>query len=138
MSDKDNAENYTERALKNFQCSIFFPNNDFQSSFYFIYLFLLISYFTWVSIQVLSPVLPWSPGPECTKQFDCRDGFSLLICSERHGTYAMESSYSGFNQYLRTEFRILENGNWLNLNKRPCWDSICDPLRPRQTHKPLD
>ena len=41
MSDKDNAENYTERALKNFQCSIFFSNNDFQSSFYFIYLFLL-------------------------------------------------------------------------------------------------
>ena len=28
-----------------------------------------ISYFTWVFIQVLSPVLPWSPGPECTEQF---------------------------------------------------------------------
>ena len=50
----------------------------------FFFFFFLISYFTWVFIQVLSPVLPWSPGPECTEQFDCRDGFSLLICSERH------------------------------------------------------
>ena len=32
MLDKDNAENYTERALKNFQCSIFFCYNDIQSS----------------------------------------------------------------------------------------------------------
>ena len=48
------------------------------------FFFFFISYFTWVFIQVLSPVLPWSPGPECTEQFDCRDGFSLLICSERH------------------------------------------------------
>ena len=32
MSDKDNDENYTERALKNFHCSIFFCNKDFQSS----------------------------------------------------------------------------------------------------------
>ena len=31
--------------------------------------FFFISYFTWVFIQVLSPVLPWSPGPECTEQF---------------------------------------------------------------------
>ena len=30
--DKNNAENYTEIALKNFQCSIFFCNIDFQSS----------------------------------------------------------------------------------------------------------
>ena len=28
MTDKDNAENYTERALKNFQYSIFLSNND--------------------------------------------------------------------------------------------------------------
>ena len=28
-------------------------------------------------IQVLSPVLPWSPGPECTEQFDWRDGFFI-------------------------------------------------------------
>ena len=47
--------------------------------FFFFFFFFLISYFTWVFIQVLSPVLPWSPGPECTEQFDCRDGFSLLI-----------------------------------------------------------
>ena len=46
-----------------------------------LFFFFLISYFTWVFIiQVLSPVLPRSPGPECTKQFDCRDGFSLLVC----------------------------------------------------------
>ena len=35
MSDKDNAENFIEKALKNFQCSIFFRNNDFQSSYNF-------------------------------------------------------------------------------------------------------
>ena len=35
MSDKDNVENHTERALKTFQCSIFFCNKDFQSSCYF-------------------------------------------------------------------------------------------------------
>ena len=33
-------------------------------------IFFLISYFTWVFIQVLSPVLPRSPGPECTEQFE--------------------------------------------------------------------
>ena len=32
MSDKDNAKNYTEKAKKKIQCSIFFRNNDFQSS----------------------------------------------------------------------------------------------------------
>ena len=32
MSDKDNAINHTERVLKNFQCSIFFCDKDFQSS----------------------------------------------------------------------------------------------------------
>ena len=52
--------------------------------YFFFFFFFLISYFTWVFIQVLSPVLPWSPGPECTEQCDCRDGFSLLICSELH------------------------------------------------------
>ena len=31
MSDKDNAENSTERALKSFQCSIFFCYNNFQA-----------------------------------------------------------------------------------------------------------
>ena len=30
MTDKDNAENHTEKALKNFQCSIFFGKKDFQ------------------------------------------------------------------------------------------------------------
>ena len=38
-------------------------------------LFIIISYFTWVFIQMLSSVT----GPECTEQFDSRDGFSLLI-----------------------------------------------------------
>ena len=32
MSDKENAENYTEIALKNFQSNFFFCKNDFQSS----------------------------------------------------------------------------------------------------------
>ena len=41
----------------------------------------------------------------------------------------MEGSYSDFNQYLRTDLiQNCGNGNWLNLNKRPCWDSIRDPL----------
>ena len=45
------------------------------------------------------------------------------------GTLAMEGSYSDFNQYLRTDkIQNCGNGNWLNLNKRPCWDSIRDPL----------
>ena len=43
-----------------------------------------ISYFAWVFIQMLSSVFPWSPGPECIEQFTCRDGFSLLICSEHY------------------------------------------------------
>ena len=42
---------------------------------------------------------------------------------------AMKGSYSDFNQYLRTDLiQNCGNGNWLNLNKRPCWDSIRDPL----------
>ena len=45
--------------------------------FFLFFLFFFISYFTWVFIQVLSPVLPWSPGPECAEQFDCRDGFFI-------------------------------------------------------------
>ena len=61
--------------------NIFFWKRD---NFFFFFFFFLISHFTWVFIQVLSPVLPWSPGPECTEQFDCTDGFSLLICSEHH------------------------------------------------------
>ena len=42
------------------------------------FFFCFISYLTWV-FKVSSPVLPWSPGLQCTTQFDCRDGFSLLI-----------------------------------------------------------
>ena len=63
--------------------------------------FFFISYLTWVFIQMLSSVLPWSPGPECTEQFDCRDGFSLLICSEHH--ISKGGSYSDFNQHLRID-----------------------------------
>ena len=43
------------------------------------------------------------------------------------------------NTSASIKFRIVEMDNWLNLNKRPCWDSIRDPFsRPRQTHETLD
>ena len=30
--------------------------------------------------------------------------------------------------FIAHKFRIVEMDNWLNLNKRPCWDSIHDPF----------
>ena len=44
-------------------------NECLQCNSQVLFIYLFISYFTWVFIQVLSPVLPWSPGPECTEQF---------------------------------------------------------------------
>ena len=32
------------------------------------------------------------------------------------------------NTSASTKFRIVEMDNWLDLNKRPCWDSIHDPF----------
>ena len=32
------------------------------------------------------------------------------------------------NTSASIKFGIVEMDNWLNLNKRPCWDSISDPF----------
>ena len=45
--------------------------------------FFFISLFTWVFFRC-NHLFWWSPGPECTEQFDCRDEFSLLVCSKCH------------------------------------------------------
>ena len=42
------------------------------------------------------------------------------------------------NTSASIKFRIVKMNNWLNLNKRPCWDSIRDPFASKQTHEPLD
>ena len=49
------------------------------------------------------------------------------------------------NTSVPIKFSTVKVDNWLNLNKRPCWDSIYDPrVRsvtlscPRQTHEPRD
>ena len=104
-----------------------------QSYFYhitvvFFFFSFFISYFTWVFIQVLSPVLPWSPGPECTEQFDGRGGFSLLIMFRASHKQWEVAILILINTSALIKFGIVEMDNWLNLNKRPCWDSIRDPF----------
>ena len=55
----------------------------FCSFLYYFFVLFFFFFLNFLIVQVLSPVLPWSPGPECTKRFDCRDGFSLLIHFEQ-------------------------------------------------------
>ena len=55
-----------------------------NSFFLFCFFFFWFLILPGCSFKCYHLFLPWSPGPECTEQFDCRDGFSLLICSERH------------------------------------------------------
>ena len=78
--------------------------------------------------QMLSSVLPWSPGLECTKQFDCRDGFSLLILSRASHKQWGVAILILINTSASFKFRIVKMDHWLNLNKCPCWDSIRDPF----------
>ena len=42
------------------------------------------------------------------------------------------------NSSAPIKFRIVEMDNWLNLNKRPCWDSIRNPFASKANHEPLD
>ena len=82
---------------------------------------------------MLSPVLPWSPGPECTILLDCWDGFSLLICSESHISNRGVAILILINTI---KFRIVEMVSWLNLNKRPCLG--LDPWPFRIWGKPIN
>ena len=109
---------------------IIFPKgvDNFEIEHKIWFFFFWISYFTWVFIQVLSPVLPWSPEPECTEQFDCRNGFSIA-----HMFWASHKQWEVailtlINTSPSIKFRTVVMDDWLNLNKRPCWDLIRDPF----------
>ena len=94
----------------------------------FLNFYFLISYFTWLFIHVLSPVLPRSPGLECTEQFDCRDRFSFAHMFQAAHKQWEVAILILIDTFAPIKFRIVEMANWLNLNKRPCWDSIHDPF----------
>ena len=54
----------------------------------------------------------------------------MLIRSERHISNWEVAILILSNTSASIKFRIVEMDNWLglNLNKRPCWDSIRDPF----------
>ena len=77
----------------------------------FIYLFIIYSFLILpgCSFKCCHLFSHEAQGRNVPNSFDCKDGFSLLIS-------------------VLTKFRIVEMANWLNLNKRPCWDLIRDPF----------
>ena len=62
------------------------------------------------------------------QQFDCRDGFSLLIMFRASHKQWEVAILILINTASSIKFGIVEMDNWLNHNKRPCWDSVCDPF----------
>ena len=47
----------------------------------------------------------------------------IVYCCQKFEKKKVEKIGLGF-----FKLRIVEKDNWLYLNKRPCWDSICDPF----------
>ena len=61
-------------------------------------------------------------------QFDCRDGFTLLVCSQLHISKWEVAVLVLINISSSIKFRIVEMDNWLDLNKHLCWYAIRDPF----------
>ena len=71
---------------------------------------------------------PMKPRAGMYRTVDCRDGFSLLIMFRASHKQWEVAILILINTSASIKFRIVEMDNWLNLNKRPCWDSIRDPF----------
>ena len=81
------------------------------------------SYFTWVFIQMKSYLFSHeAQGQDVPNSFDCRDGFSLLVCSEYYVLSVIQWKVAILiliNTSASITFRIVTMKNWLNLNKCP-------------------
>ena len=116
-------------------------------------MYFFISYFTWVFIQMLSPVLPWSPWPECTEQYDCRDGLSLFMSRASHMQWEVAILIL-INTSASIIFRIVKVDYWLKSQQVPLlgldpwpfrvrgkpmnrWTTLPPYLRGRVPHDPI-
>ena len=95
---------------------------------FFLFFFFWFLLLPGCSFKGYHLVLSWSPGPECTEQFWLKGWVFIADMFQASHKQWEVAILILINTSTLIKFRIVEMDNWLNLNKRPCWDSIRDPF----------
>ena len=83
------------------------PIQTSDNAVYIIIIIILISYFTWVFIQVFSPVLPWSPGRNVPNSLTVGMGFHCSYVRAAHKQWKVAILIL-INTSAPIKFRIVE------------------------------